>query len=119
MFRTENFLKDLNGFRNDMYGWGLEDCILRQRSSVINLKTIRPWKGSYRTLFHESNRNDKLLMHQKEILQHDFQTMKENGLSNIDYHVQRNVRAFDGHPRAFLIRVSRVGFDDDDDDSEL
>ena len=108
VFRSENFLKDLNGYPNNRHGWGLEDCMLRQRASLINLKTIRPWKGKYRNLPHESHRNDEILMQQMTLLSHDFMTMRENGISNTKYSINGDIRSFDDFPRTYLVKVSRV-----------
>ena len=108
VFRSENFLSDLNGFPNDRHGWGLEDCFLRQRASLINLKTIRPWKGKYRDLPHESNRDEEVLLQQMNMLRNDFKTMRGNGISNIEYSVKEGgVRTFDKFPRTFLVQVTQ------------
>eukprot|EP00940_MAST-03C_sp_MAST-3C-sp2_P001967 g1967.t1 len=79
-FRSEDFLS-INGFPNDLFGWGLEDDCLRQRAALRTpypLETLRPLHGQFSFLPHTSNRNDSTLTSYVDVLRKDAKT--EDGL---------------------------------------
>ncbi len=97
-FNGEQF-KKINGYPNNMYGWGGEDNALAGR--IINSKIDKiyyPKKGSVIDLeetpemktiniIKEKTSSVKKEMLKYEKLSQDLKLWKENGLSNLDYNI--------------------------------
>ncbi len=92
--------RDVNGFPNTYWGWGGEDDALFKRVQGIGLPITVPRSGEYRDLEGVGLR-DKLrilregnlkCMTKWEQLEEDPRCWRVNGISSVDYHVQRSAQ---------------------------
>lgn len=89
VFRASDFVS-IDGFPNNIHGWGLEDDCIRQRASLRSppLNILRPLHGTLTFLPHESNRDETKLRSYANTLRDDrIRARGDDGLSTLRYRV--------------------------------
>lgn len=82
--------KKVNGFPNNIFGWGTEDDILRQRVALKNLILYRPVIGNYELPEHDkptqTDYSYKSNVDKMDKLIKDKETWQKNGVNQVSNH---------------------------------
>lgn len=98
---SKNSILQLNGFPNNIWGWGIEDRALYFKSKIknINITNSQSKNNDFKTLYHKSNvetyKNEKKIISDKWSESHintlnneqKENLINESGLNNLEYSV--------------------------------